>query len=239
MFPNLAFNLQAAQVLELWIGAFLTLMIFSFLYKDNPFYKFAEHLFVGVSAAYWMVQAFWSTLIPNLFGKLYPPMVEPFLPEIAGNEADFFKLIPLVFGIFLLMRLVPPWAVVARLAMGLVIGFAAGTNLTRYLQSDFISQIDHTLLPLIAFDDAGFSLRETIKNLMVVSGVVAGLIYFFFSAEHKGLFGKASRYGIWVLMVSFGAAFGYTVMARISLLTGRMNFLGDWLTHMFSGNLPT
>jgi hypothetical protein len=31
-------------------------------------------------------------------------------------------------------------------------------------------------------------------------------------------------------MVAFGAAFGYTVMARISLLIGRMQFLlGDWL----------
>ena len=32
----------------------------------------------------------------------------------------------------------------------------------------------------------------------------------------------------------FGAAFGYTVMARISLLTGRMRFLGDdWLGRFF------
>ena len=44
-----------------WIGAFLTLCILSFLYKDNPFYKFAEHLFIGISAAYWMVMGFWTT----------------------------------------------------------------------------------------------------------------------------------------------------------------------------------
>ena len=31
-----------------WIAALLTLGIFSFLYKDNPVYKFCEHLFVGV-----------------------------------------------------------------------------------------------------------------------------------------------------------------------------------------------
>ena len=41
--------------LEMWVGALLTLMILSFLYRDNPFYRFAESLFVGVSAAYWMV----------------------------------------------------------------------------------------------------------------------------------------------------------------------------------------
>ena len=35
------------------------------------------------------------------------------------------------------------------------------------------------------------------------------------------------------LMVAFGAAFGYTVMARISLLIGRMGFLGRWIDSIF------
>ena len=45
------FMSDAAEHLRIWFSALLTLMIFSFLYKDNPFYKFAEPLFVGVSAA--------------------------------------------------------------------------------------------------------------------------------------------------------------------------------------------
>ena len=45
---------NVADAFMLTMAAFLTLAIFSFLYKDNPFYKFAEHLFVGVSAAFWM-----------------------------------------------------------------------------------------------------------------------------------------------------------------------------------------
>jgi len=216
--------------IQVWIAAALTLMIFSFLYKDNPFYKFAEHLFVGVSAAYWMVQGFWATLMPNLFGKIYPPMVEFAFPGFAGNDPEPLHIIPLIFGLLLLTRLIPPIATVSRLAMGLVIGFAAGTNLTRYLASDFVGQIDHTMVSLIDMSSGSFSLGGTINNLVLVSGVIAGLIYFFFSAEHKGVVGKVSRYGIWVLMVSFGAAFGYTVMARVSLLTGRMAFLlFDWL----------
>jgi hypothetical protein len=32
-----------------WLGIFLTLCILSFLYKDNPFYKLGEHLFIGTS----------------------------------------------------------------------------------------------------------------------------------------------------------------------------------------------
>src|SRR5262245_34495686 len=44
----------------LWIAAFFTLAIFSFLYRDNPFYKIAESVLVGVSAGYWIVVAFWD-----------------------------------------------------------------------------------------------------------------------------------------------------------------------------------
>mgnify|MGYP003318945845 CR=1 FL=1 len=55
-----------------WIAAFLTLAIFSYLYKDNPFYKVAEHLFVGISTGYWTSMFFWTQIQPNLFGRLWP-----------------------------------------------------------------------------------------------------------------------------------------------------------------------
>lgn len=56
----------------LWttLGAFLTLATFSFLYKDNPFYKLAEHLVVGVSAGYFVIIVWHGTMVPNLFQKL-------------------------------------------------------------------------------------------------------------------------------------------------------------------------
>jgi hypothetical protein len=66
-------------------------------------------------------------------------------------------------------------------------------------------------------------------NLVVVIGVVTVLIYFFFSSPHKGPLKPAARIGIYFLMISFGASFGYTVMGRISLLIGRLTFVvTDW-----------
>lgn len=211
-------------------GAFLTLAIFSFLYEDNPYYKFAEHLFVGVSAAYWMCMAFWGTMVPNLFGRLYPPMVAPVMPALKDNPSDPFMLIPLVLGIMLLMRLSSKAGWISRWPLAFVVGTTAGLNLVRYLRSDFIQQISSTAMPLYVTNSAGFSLGETISNIVVFIGVMCGLIYFFFSKEHKGAFGVGARTGIIVLMITFGASFGYTVMARISLLVGRMQYLFDtWL----------
>ena len=90
------------------------------------------------------------------------------------------------------------------------------------------------MIPLVVLDASGNLLwGASFSHVVLVLGVICGLVYFFFSVEHKGVLGHVSRAGIWVLMVTFGAAFGYTVMARISLLTGRMEALGAWLGSIF------
>ncbi|MCH7760940.1 hypothetical protein IIA15_06000, partial [candidate division TA06 bacterium] len=91
--------------------------------------------------------------------------------------------------------------------------------LITYLQSNAMDQVRATFLPL-----------NSINNVLLIIGVLTGLVYFFFSKEHKGVFGVTAKVGIYFLMVAFGASFGYTVMARISLLIGRMQFLlFEWL----------
>ena len=92
----------------------LTLMIFSFLYKDNPFYKFAEHLFVGVSAGYWMVMGFWSTLWPNAIVKLAPAAARVTDPGAELTAREPLVLIPLLLGCLMLLRLWPRLAWLAR-----------------------------------------------------------------------------------------------------------------------------
>ncbi|MDP8221929.1 MAG: hypothetical protein P9L99_01100 [Candidatus Lernaella stagnicola] len=214
-----------------WFAAFLTLCILSFLYDDNPFYKFAEHLFVGVSAAYWMVVGFWTVIVPNLMGKLWPSLVAKINPGIAGVERNLLYLIPLAFGVLLLFRLSNKLGWLSRWSLAFIVGTTAGLNFVGYLQSDFVGQIEGAIRPLVLLNaDGNISLGGTFSAIVMLIGVLASLIYFFFSTAHKGLMGVASRVGIWVLMVTFGASFGYTVMGRIALLVGRMEFLfADWL----------
>lgn len=221
-----------------WFAAFLTLSILSFLYNDNPFYRFAESLFIGVSAAYWIVQGIWTTLIPNILGKLLPHFVNDHLAEVSPATELFdwnwsVAFIQLGLGCMLLWRLAPKGTWIARWPLSLIVGWAAGTNLTRYLVSDFTKQVSPALIPLVATSESGFlgiNWLGTLTALVTIFGLLSALIYFFFSVEHKGFFGHISRGGIWILMITFGAAFGYTVMGRVALLVGRMEFLlVDWL----------
>ena len=228
------------------LSAFLTLAILSFLYRDNPLYKFAEHLFVGVSAAYWMCLGFWSTIVGNLIPRLSKGLSEYFKVPYIESDYNFFFVIPVILGILLLMRLFKKYGWLSRWPLAFIVGTTAGLNFIRYLRSDFINQISATFVPLLGRDPhpwqgfgnffSNLDLSATgqlvllMANWVIFLGVFCGLVYFFFSKEHTGAFGKASRVGIWILMITFGASFGYTVMGRISLLVGRITFLfKDWL----------
>lgn len=229
----------------LTFSAFLTLAVMSFLYKDNPFYKFAEHLFVGVSAAYAMVVGFWTTIVGNLVPRISETLSGFFQIPYQEGTYNFFYYLPVIFGLMLLMRLSKKHGWMSRIPLAFIIGTTAGLNFIGYLRSDFTNQIAATFIPLLGaagewkgigdfFSNislsAGGQLITMLSNWVIFLGVFCGLIYFFFSKEHTGLFGKASKVGIWILMITFGASFGYTVMGRISLLVGRITFLfKDWL----------
>ena len=43
--------MQETEVILSGVGAVLTLMIFSYLLGDNPVFRLALHIFIGVSAA--------------------------------------------------------------------------------------------------------------------------------------------------------------------------------------------
>ncbi len=232
-----------SRTIGVWVAAVFTLCILSFLYKDNPFYKVAEAVVVGVSAAYWMVVGFWTTLVPNLFGKLFPAWINAGpMPGLSPVREPywFMYFVPLVLGAMLLMRLAPKGAWIARWPLAFIIGATAGIRLLGYIQADFLSQTGNTVRSLVGTaevaDAAGagqvetFAFWASVKSLLLVVGVLCCLVYFFFSVEHKGVVGKTAKVGIWVLMITFGAAFGYTVMGRIALLAVRLEFLfNDWL----------
>ncbi len=202
----------------IWISALLTLGIFSFLYKDNPAYKLCEHLFVGVSAGYYVVLNYFSVVRPNL--------LDPLVQGDGHGGRDFFLLVPLVLGILLFSRFFPKGDWLSRWSIALILGVYPALRITGFGQGDFVEQIHGTMLPLWVAGNPG----ATIGNWILVVGLLTTLIFFFFSKEHKGALGGTARVGVYFLMVSFGASYGYTVMARISLLIGRVMFLlHDWL----------
>ena len=227
-------EVSVSRTLGIWTAALMTLAVFSFLYKDNVFYKLSESMFIGVSAAYWMVVSFWTVLVPNLLGKLLPRFTQSWaMPGMSPvhDEHWLVNLVPLVLGVMLLWRLAPKGGWISRWPLAFIIGTTAGLKLVSFLQADFLVQIRESIKPLWVENSSGsVQWLQSCSNTILLVSMLAALTYFFFSWEHKGAFGKVSRVGVMVLMITFGAAFANTVMARIALLGIRFEFLlDDWL----------
>lgn len=198
------------DLVSAWVAAFMTLAIYSFLYKDNPVYRFAESLFVGLSLGYEIGIVIHRTIIPNLVQKL-----------AADPSRNWYLVIGGLIGIMLYFRYVPRVSFLGRWALAVYMGYFVGVELMQRLHGDVLPQVRDTMLPLNSFS------LGTLQNLLVIIGVLSVLVYFYFSKPHTGVLRPVSRVGVWFIMVCFGASFGYTVMARISLLVGRLTFLVD------------
>lgn len=203
-----------------WVATGLTLFIFTFLYEDNPIFKLAEHLYVGISIGYSIVKTF-DTVIVHL---IYVPMVK---------EGDWSLLVPVGMGILMLTRYAPKAAWLSRYAFAFIVGVGSGLAIPRTISSYILKQVEDTVRPLLATaPDGGVTFTANLLNpashlnaIILLIGVICVLFYFFFSIDHSGPIRVAARTGIVFLMIAFGAAFGYTVMARMSLLIGRFTDL--------------
>ena len=207
-------------IIGAWVATGLTLFIFSFLYKDNPLFKLAENLYVGVSVGYTIVKTY-DTVIVHLIWK---PIVE---------NGEWALLVPVAIGMLMLTRYVPKAAWLSRYAFAFIVGVGSGLAIPRVISSYILKQIEDTVRPLMVMvpgEGLTFTFNllnpaSSLNTIIILLGVSSVLFYFFFSVEHTGPGKAVARTGILFLMISFGAAFGYTVMARMSLLIGRLTDL--------------
>jgi hypothetical protein len=214
-------------------GAFLTLAIFSFLYKDNPLYKFAEHLFVGVSAGYFVVILWHNGLSPNLLQRLS----DGDWYYLWLNSLRPWYLVPGILGVLMFSRFSQKWAWVSRYPMAIYIGISAGVTIPLEMTNRVLRQMVATMVPINWSNFAGTGYLDIVagySQVIIILGSVAALVYFFFSTPHRGVIGGISKFGIWILMIGFGATFGFTVMNRISLFTNRIQYLWqNWMKTAF------
>jgi len=199
--------------LWIWVQALLTLAIFTFLYKDNPLFRMAEHLFVGLATGYGLVVVYKNAFYPNVWVPLF-------------QEKQFIFIIPFVLGLLYLTSAFPKISYMIRWPMAVLLGIGSGLSIPLTIQTYIIEQSKSSILrPPYP------NLISWINALILFGGVVSVLVYFYFSIPHdRPGVKQISKVGLFLLMLGFGASFGYTVMARFSLLVGRLDFLlNKWL----------
>ena len=196
-----------------WMGAIATLIVFSFLLKENPAWRLVEHIYVGFAAAH-AISMGWLN-VKNL--ALTP----------ISKDGKYYLLIPCVLGILLYSRFSKHYRWIARYPMAFLVGAGNGMILKGIIQAQFIAQVKASMVPITLAK--GF--WPFLGNLVIVLGTAATLFYFYFSMAERGPVDRGIRsFGRWIMMMAFGATFGNAVMGEMTLFIGRLQFLyGDWL----------
>jgi hypothetical protein len=205
--------METLEILGTLMAAAFTLMVYSFLYKENKAYRFAEHVFIGLAVAH-------STVISSkyVWDTAFTPLI---------TKGDTFWILSILVGLLYVFFFSKKYFWIYRIPVSTVVGTGIGLGMAGLLRSQFIDQIIGT----IGLPDpkaTWISGSYYINVVLIAIGTIGTLFFFIFTMEQKGPLLYASQVGRWTMMIAFGAAFGFTVMARMSLLIGRLQFLLDY-----------
>ncbi len=211
-----------ANVISGVIAFLFTLMVLSYLVGDNPLFRVAVYVFVGVSAGYVAVVAWWQVLWPNLV-----------VPVLSGTPAQKSLLaVPILLGGLLLMKAWPPLTRLGMPAMGLLVGAGAAVAIGGAVVGTLIPQVGATIE---GFNTQKFaSPLELIDAVLILGGVVTSLVYFHFGA-HATPDGTVRRFGVieavafigsLFVAVALGVLFAGIYAAALTALIERLYFLG-------------
>ncbi len=221
------FSLHWFEVIFAGISVFA---IYSFLYKENKFYRFFEHLFIGIATG--------ITVMVSISNFLYPQVIKPMLglDRMAFPDGTYptsydsnylLYLIPISFGLLYYTILTKRYNWIAQLVIGFMLGIGGGLAFKGTL-NELIPQLTNSFRPLY---NPNLELKENLSNIVFIFVIITVMSYFFFTFKRnpKGIVQKCAISGRWMMMGCFGAFFGATIMARMALLVERIQFLiNDW-----------
>ncbi|MCA1900395.1 MAG: hypothetical protein LDL50_06780 [Chloroflexi bacterium] len=198
-----------AELISGALGFIFTLLVFSYLLGDNPLFRIATHIFVGVSSGYIAAAALWQVVIPRL--------IYPLLSAAAtGDIVNPAVIVPLgLTGLGALMLLFPRRSGLGRLPLAFIVGVGAAVTLTGALGGTLIPQ---TQAAILAFDMEAAAARgvgfveATANGAIILLGATLTLAYFHFGARQKPD-GSIKRLGLiealaWGGKIFIGAALG-------------------------------
>lgn len=199
------------------IGFLLTVMVFSYLIGDNPLFRMAVYLFIGVASGYAAAVIVNNVLLAK-FQAL--PLNDPVQLAIG--------LIPFLFAASLLAKLSPRLSWLGNFAMAVLVGVGAATALGGALAGTLIPQAEAAMEALTPR-----SLLDLLEGGVMLVGTVATLAYFQFGArrasdgtvKRNALLEALAWLGRIVIAVTLGVLFAGVYMAALTAMIERLSSL--------------
>lgn len=213
---------MSIEVISAFIGFILTLIIFSYLIGDNPLFRVAVYLFIGVASGYAATVIVYYVLLPKLN-----------LLTLNDPTGLLLELVPFFLGATLLTKLTPRISWIGSFAMALLVGVGAATAVGGALVGTLIPQAQASMEALnfrtaASGPDTIYKLADGIVMLV---GTVLTLIYFQFTAK-RSADGSVKRNIIleflaWLgrifIAITFGVLFAGVYMAALTAMIERLS----------------
>jgi hypothetical protein len=203
---------QQLDQIGLVAGAIFTLAIFSYLLADNFLYRIAIHMFIGAAAAFVLITAVESVLLPWVTAYLLAQPIDP--PRF------IYGLLPFLVGYLLLLKLSPRFSRIGTLGLAIVVSVGAAVALW--------GAVVGTLIPFVTETARGFRPDNILDGLIILTGTVCVLIYFTFLGTRRagGQVEQAlpvrflGRVGQAFITLTLGATYALLIISTLSILTG-------------------
>jgi hypothetical protein len=220
------------------ISFLFTLLIFSYVLGDNPLFRIAVYIFVGISSGYIAAVAWWQVIMPRL--------VYPSLSAISsGSSAAMLEMGLILLGALMLL-VFPRVTGLGRIVMSFLVGVGAAVTLAGALIGTLVPQVMGTInaFDLNAASALNIGFFEAILNgAIILAGTVLTLAYFHFGARPKadgsmhrlGLIEALAWGGRVFIGVALGAVFAGVYAAALTALIERISSLINFIIN-FIGN---
>jgi len=192
--------------LSVLISTALILIIYSILYRENPAFRFGEHLLVGATVGH--------ALVIGVFQIRDLAVIKIQSGLATGNLSDIAYIIPIILGAMIYLQYSKTYRYLSKVAIALMISVGIALSIRGLLFVNVIGQIKGALKPL-----------TDINSIVYLIGLVCVLLYFVYEKRASDIAGPLPIFGRYLLMMTMGAYFANAIMGRISIVIGTINFL--------------
>jgi hypothetical protein len=213
---------MSIEIISAFIGLILTLMIFSYLIGDNPLFRIAVYLFVGVASGYAATVVVYHVLLPKL--NLF---------QTNDFNQVILAIIPLLLGVSLLAKFSPRISWIGNFGMAVLVGVGAAAALGGALIGTLVPQLRASInaFDFRAAGDGTNAILRLVEGTVMFFGTVLTLASFHFSAG-RAADGVPRRNAIiegiaWIgrifVAITLGVLFAGVYMAALTAMIERLS----------------
>jgi len=184
----------------------LILMIYTILYRENPAFRFGEHLLVGATVGH--------AVVLSIFQIRDLALIKVQQGISTGSLGKIAYVIPMLLGIALYLQFSKTYRHISRVAIAFMLAVGITLSARGLISVNVIGQIKGAIMPL-----------NNIQNIVYTVGVISVLLYFIYEERVFKIIGPIPKLGRWLLMITMGAYFANSIMGRLSMVIGTLDTL--------------